>query len=93
MSFEKRLERAIAKKEREIEKEKQKIEMLHDKLDAHKITRAEFNIKKKKIEEKIRFMDSRMRTLQGGLAKERRHQEELAEEKEKKKEEKLKKKK
>jgi len=92
MSFEKRLEKAIEKKEKEIEKEKQRIQLLHDKLDAHKITRAEYNIKKKKIEEKIRFMDSRMRTLQGGLAKERRHQEERAEEKERKKEEKQKKK-
>ena len=46
----------------------------------------------KKIEEKIRAMDARMRVLQGGLTKEKRHQEEQAEEKKKKKEEKLKKK-
>ena len=93
MSFEKRLGRNIEKKEKVIAKEKQKIELLKEKLDSHKINRAEYNIKKKKIGEKIRFMDSRMRTLQGGLTKEKRHQEELAEEKSKKKEEKQKKKK
>ena len=49
--------------------------------------------KKKKIEEIIRALDSRMRVLQGGITKEKRHQEELAEEKKKKKEEKLEKKK
>ena len=63
-----------------------------DKFDDHKITRAEYNIKRKKIEEKIRTMNARMRVLQGGLTREKRHQEEQAEEKKKKKEEKLKKK-
>ena len=92
MSFQKRLEKAIAKKVKAIEKEKIKIEVLREKLDSHKITRAEFNIKRKRIEEKIRAMDSRMRVLQGGLTREKRHQEELAEEKKKKKEEKMKKK-
>ena len=75
MSFQKRLKRNIEKKEKTIEKERQKIEMLKEKLDAHKINRAEYNIKKKKIGEKIRFMDSRMRVLQGGLTKEKRQQE------------------
>lgn len=92
MSFQKRLKKAIAKKVKAIEKEKIKIEVLREKLDSHKITRAEFNIKRKRIEEKIRAMDSRMRVLQGGLTREKRHQEELAEEKKKKKEEKMKKK-
>lgn len=92
MSFEKRLERAIAKKQKEIGKEKKKIQNLGEKLEVHKITRAEFNIKKRKIEEKIRAMDSRMRVLQGGITREKRHQEELAEEKKKKKEKKMKKK-
>ncbi len=45
------------------------------------------------IEVKIRTMDSRMRVLQGGLTREKRHKDELAEEKKKKKEEKLEKKK
>ncbi|UCB57992.1 MAG: hypothetical protein JSV67_05120 [Thermoplasmatales archaeon] len=93
MSFEKRLEKAIARKENEIEKEHKKIESLEEKFDAHKITRAEFNIKKKKILEKIKSINSRMRVLQGGLTRERRHQDELAEEKRKKKEEKQEKKK
>jgi len=93
MSFEKRLEKAIDRKEKEIEKEHKKIDLLEEKFNDHKITRAEFNIKKKKILEKIKAMSSRMRVLQGGLTREKRHQEELAEEKQKKKEEKLKKKK
>jgi len=63
------------------------------KHDDHKITRAEFNIKKRQIEEHINEMKTRMRVLQGGLAKEKRHQEEKAEAKLKKKEEKEKKKK
>jgi hypothetical protein len=92
MSFEKRLEKAVEKKEKEIEKEKQRITLLHTKLDSSKITRAEFNIKRKRIEEKIKALNSRMRVLQGGIARERRHQEELAEKKQKEKEEKMKKK-
>ncbi|PNX46233.1 MAG: hypothetical protein BV457_07065 [Thermoplasmata archaeon M9B1D] len=92
MSFEKRLEKAIEKKEKEIEKEKQRITLLQSKLDSGKITRAEFNIKRKRIEEKIRALDSRMRVLQGGLTREKRHQEELVEKKQKEKEEKMKKK-
>lgn len=86
MSFEQRLEKSIAKKEKAIEKEEQKIDALKEKLDSGKITRAKYNIEKKKIEAKIRAMSSRMRVLQGGLAKEKRHQIEL-EEKNKMKEE------
>ena len=52
MSFQKRLQRNIAKKEKDIVKEKMKIEALKEKLDSHKITRAEFSIKKRNIEEK-----------------------------------------
>ena len=88
----KRLERSIEKKEKEIEREKTKIAHLQQKLDAGKITRGEFNIKKKHIEEKIRAMDSRIRVLQGGMAREKRHQEEREEEKKKKSEKKEKKK-
>lgn len=92
MSFEKRLEKAIAKKEKEIEKEKQRISLLESKLDSGKMTRAEFNIKRKRIEEKIKALNSRMRVLQGGLTREKRHQDEIAEKKQKNKEEKMKKK-
>ena len=55
------------------------------KCESHKITKAEFNIKRRRIEEKIRAMDSRMRVLQGGIAKEKRHLEEKTEEKRKNK--------
>jgi hypothetical protein len=92
MSFEKRLERTIAKKQQQIEKEQRKIEALKEKLDRGKITRAAYNIKKSKIESGIRTLNSRMRVLQGGLTREKRHQEEIEEEKQKKKEEKEKKK-
>ena len=92
MSFEKRLHKAIAKKEIQIEKEKQKISLLKEKLDSGKITRAEFNIKKMHHDEIIKAMSSRMRVLQGGLTREKRHQEEKAEKKKKKEEEKQKKK-
>jgi hypothetical protein len=92
MSFETRLKKGIAKKEAQIEKEKQKIDKLKEKLDTGKITRAEFNIKKKHHEETIKAMSSRMRVLQGGLTREKRHQEEKAEKKKEKEEEKQKKK-
>ena len=93
MSFTERLEKKIALKEKQIQKENAKIDGLKEKFDAHKLTRAQYNIKKKHNEENIKAMSSRMRFLQGALAKEKRHQEELAEEKKKKKEEKKKKKK
>ncbi len=91
MGFIKRLERNIAKKEKAIEVEKRKIEELKDKCDSHSITRAEYKIKKNHIEEKIRSMNSRMRVLQGGITKEKKHLEEKEKEKMKKKEEKGKK--
>jgi len=84
MSFEKRLEKSIAKKEKAIEKEKDRIVTIKEKLDSGKITRAKYNIEKKKVEAKIREMSSRMRVVQGLLAKEKRHQIELEEEKKKK---------
>jgi hypothetical protein len=92
MSFEKRLEKAIAKKQEQMEKERQKIDVLKEKLDSGKITRAAFNIKKKHHEEIIKAMSARMRVLQGGITRERRHQEEKAEKKKEKEEEKQKKK-
>jgi len=91
MSFIKRLERNIAKKEKVIETEKRKIEELKDKCDSHSITRAEYKIKKNRIEEKIRSLNSRMRVLQGGITKEKKHLEEKEKEKMRKKEEKGKK--
>jgi hypothetical protein len=91
MSFIRRLERGIEKKEKSKEKEKIKILELKEKLDKHIITRAEYNLKKKKIEEKIRSIDSRIRVLQGGITKEKKHQEEIQKEKQKKKEGKTKK--
>jgi hypothetical protein len=88
MSFVGRLEGNIEKLKKNIEKEYGKIDKLHEKCENHTITKAEFNHKKQHIEDKIRTMDSRMRVLQGGLTKEKRHLEEKAEEKRIKKEEK-----
>ena len=84
MSFSKRLERNIIKLEHNIEKEHTNIKELKHKLEQHKITKATYNVKRNHIEEKIRSMDSRMRTLQGGLVKEKRHLEEKAHEKQNK---------
>jgi len=92
MSFADRLVKKINAKEKQIAKETLKLDDLKVKLDSHKLTRAQYNIKKKHIEEKLKAMNSRMRGLQGLLAKEKRHQEEREEEKQKKKEEKEKKK-
>jgi len=91
MTFIGRLERNIAKLEKRIEKEQIRIGRLKEKCDSKKITKAKFNIEKRKIEEKIKAMNSRIRVLQGGVTKEKRHIEEKAEEKRKKKEEKKKK--
>ncbi len=88
MSFARKLERNILNLEKNIEKDHDKIDELRAKCESHKITKAEFNVKKRHIEEKIRAMDSRMRVLQGGIAKEKRHLEEKAEEKHRKRGEK-----
>ena len=91
MGFIERLERNIAKLEKRIEREEHKIQNLREKCEQKKITKADFNIKKRHIDERINAMKSRIRVLQGGMTKEKRHQEEKAEEKRKKKEEKEKK--
>ncbi len=88
MGFIERLEKNIAKLEKRIEKEQMNITDLQEKCDAKKITKAEFNIKKKQHETKIRAIGSRMRVLQGGLTKEKKHIEEREKEKEEKKKEK-----
>ncbi len=93
MGFVERLERNIAKLEKRIQKEEERIVSLQEKCEAHKITRAELNLKKRKIDDHIRALNSRLRVLQGGIAKEKRFEEERVEEKKKKKEEKQKKKK
>jgi len=93
MGFIERLERNIAKLEKSIEKEQLKIEHLHEKCESHKITKGEFSIKKRRHDEKIHSMNSRLRVLQGGITKEKRREEERAEEKKCKKEEKKEKKK
>ena len=88
MSFLKRLEKKIDVKEKQIEKQRHEIDNIKEKFDSGKITRAKYNIKKNKIEEKIKTLNARMRVLQGLHTKERRHQEKVAEKKKKKKEEK-----
>lgn len=92
MGFIERLEKNIAKLEKRTEKEKQKIVQLNERCDSKKITKANFNIKKRQVEEKIHAMDMRIRVLQGGIVREKQSQEDKAEEKEKKQEGKEKKK-
>jgi hypothetical protein len=92
MSFIDRLEKNIAKLEKRIEKEQMKIAQLEAKCEGKKITKAEYNIKKRPHDEHIHAMSARIRVLQGGIVREKQHIEERAEEKEKKKEEKEKKK-
>jgi chromosome segregation ATPase len=93
MGFIERLERNIAKLEKKIEKEEQKIAQLEAKCDGKKITKAEFNIKRKRHDDQIHAWSSRIRVLQGGIVREKQHIEEKEEEKEKKEEKKRKKKK
>jgi len=93
MGFKERLERNIAKLEKRIEKEEIRIEHLEDKYKNKKITKAKFNIEKRKIEDKIRTMRRRMSDLHGWTVKEKHHIEEKAEKKKEKKEKKKKKKK
>jgi len=92
MGFIERLEKNVAKLEKRIQKEEMRIARLAEKCESKKITKADFTIKKRVIEERINGMKSRMRVLQGGMVREKQHQEEKAEEKKKKKEEKEKKK-
>jgi hypothetical protein len=92
MGFIERLERNIAKLEKKIEKEEMKIAQLEAKCESKKITKAEFNLKKRRHDEHIHAWSARIRVLQGGIVRENKHIEEKAEEKEKKKEEKEKKK-
>jgi len=85
MGFKERLEKSIAKLEKKIKKEEMRIEHLHDKYNSKKITKAKYNIEKRKIEDRIRTMKRRTSDLHGWTVKEKHHQEEKAEEKQKKK--------
>ena len=87
MAFMDRLQKNINKLEKRIERENQKIDSLKQKCDNKQITKADYSLKKKRIEEKIHAMNSRIRVLQGGMTREKKHQHEKAEEKRKKKEE------
>jgi len=69
-----------------------KIAQLEAKCESKKITKAEFNLKKRRHDEAIHAWSARIRVLQGGIVREKKHIEEKAEEKEKKKEKKEKKK-
>lgn len=92
MGFIERLEKNIAKLEKKIEHEESKIVALEARCESKKITKAEFNLKKRRLDEHIHAWSARIRVLQGGIVREKQHIEEKAEEKEKKKEEKEKKK-
>ena len=71
-----RLERNIEKLEKKIEKEQLKIENLLMKCDNKKITKADYNIKREHIEEKIHVMKSEIGGLHGDVAKTKRRLEE-----------------
>lgn len=86
MAFVDRLQKNINRLEKRIEREQRKIESLHQRCQSKQITKAEYSLKKKRIGEKIHAMNSRIRVLQGGMAREKKHIEEKAEEKRKKKE-------
>ncbi len=92
MGFIERLEKNIATLEKKIEKEELKIASLQAKCDGKKITKAEFVLKKRQHDDHIHAWSSRIRVLQGGIVREKKHQEDKAEEKQKKQEEKDKKK-
>ena len=87
-----RLEKNIQKYEKSIAKEQKKIDQLEIRLANNKLTRADFNIKKRQVEERINALNTRIRWYRGGMTKEKRHEEEKAEEKQKKLDEKEKKK-
>ncbi len=72
MSFINRLEKNITKREKTIEKENEKLTDLKNKLNSNELTRATYNIKKGKIENKIRILDARIRTLKGMVIKEKK---------------------
>jgi len=80
----KRLEKNIAKCEKEIEKIRKKIEDLEKEFKANKITKAKFNIKKRKYEDRINALNARIRVIRGGIVRERKREEEKAEEEKKK---------
>lgn len=72
MSFIARLEKNITKRKKTIEKENEKLTDLKNKLNSNELTRATYNIKKGKIENKIRTIDARIRTLKGMVIKEKK---------------------
>ena len=80
----KRLERQIGKLEDRIRKSEDRIRELREKYEAKKITKAEFNIKKRKYEELIHGLNARIRILKGGIAREKRKEEEKRKKKEEK---------
>lgn len=92
MAFIDRLERNIAKLEKRIQNEHARITKLEEKCEAKKITKADYNIKRRESDERIRGWTSRISTLKGGIVREKKHLEEKQEEKDKKREEKEKKK-
>ena len=49
---------------------------MKNKLNSNELTRATYNIKKGKIENKIRTLDARIRTLKGMVIKEKKIMEE-----------------
>ncbi|HDM25373.1 hypothetical protein B6U70_01530 [Euryarchaeota archaeon ex4484_162] len=75
----KRLEKNIARCEKEIEKTRKKIEELERDYKANKITKAKFNIKKRKYEDRINALNARIRVIRGGIVREKKREEEKKE--------------
>ncbi|RLF62185.1 MAG: hypothetical protein DRN16_02270, partial [Thermoplasmata archaeon] len=69
----------IARCEKEIEKTRKKIEELERDYKANKITKAKFNIKKRKYEDRINALNARIRVIRGGIVREKKREEEKKE--------------
>ena len=51
--------------EKRLEKKRQQLEEIKKKKDAHEITPAKYSVKKSRLDQKIRFLDARIRTYRG----------------------------
>jgi hypothetical protein len=51
--------------EKKLEKKRQQLEVLKEKKDKHEITPAKYSVRKARLDQKIRFLDARVRTYRG----------------------------
>lgn len=66
-----RMEKGVEKRERKIQKLREKITDFEHRHEAGKITRAKYEMKKKDLEAKIRQLSARVNTYKGAIGKER----------------------